>query len=425
VGKDNFKREEIGSYFSEQLQCRICFSTKLETFLDLGVTELADRFSLTSESNITNLRFPLAVNICKTCGWIQLSITVDKHLIYRNDYPYDSRTTETGQKHWASLAIKAVQLFSDSKSQLRVLDIGSNTGALLSEFKRLKMQVLGIDPSVEAAKIAERHGINNFVGFFGKEAINYIKNLGFRPDIVVSTNSFAHIDNLYEWLSGVSEIISESGFLIIECPHVLELIRLNQFDTIYHEHLSYVSLSPLKKLFSGFNFKIFKVEKLPIHGGSIRIYATKQNIEAHGSVNDMIIEENEAGIRNFQTLKNFAKNVECVKRDIRQLLNELCESSKSVGIVSAPAKGMTFFTYCGLRDFEYLGISDKNSLKIGKYAPGTEMIVMSDKELVSKKPDYLLILAWNFKVEIMTNLQKLGFSKKFIIGIPKVEVIDA
>ena len=413
------------SKFKIKNSCRVCGSSDLHKFLDLGLTHLADRFLIDKQEMLNDLKFPLAVNVCGSCGWHQLTVVVDESLMYVENYPYDSRTTETGQKHWAELTIKAISLFERNKNEIKVLDIGSNTGALLSEFKIRGCKVLGIDPSIDACRIAQTFGIDSVVDFFDKTAVNKLIDESFYPDIITSTNSFAHTDDLSSWLSLVERILSPNGVLIIEAPHVLNLFTLNQFDTIYHEHLSYVSLTPLIKLFQSHNLTIFNVEEVDIHGGSIRIFAGKNQNVVNESVAKLASRESELRISNLTFLLDFAKSVEKNRDVLRDFLTNLVKSGKTIGILSAPAKGMTYFSYCGLSQYKILGISDKNPLKINKFAPGTGLRVITDAELIAIAPDYLLILAWNFKNEIISNMVKLGYRNKFIVGVPSLEVIDA
>lgn len=411
--------------YKEQKLCRVCRSSDLRNFLDLGETHLADRFLIDSENVNSDPKFSLCVNVCLSCGWHQLTIVVDRSLMYEENYPYDSRTTETGQKHWSELADKAISLIEPSNNEIKVLDIGSNTGALLTEFKIRGCKVIGIDPSVDASRIAHSFGIDNIIDFFGSTAVSKLIDLGFNPDIITSTNSFAHTDDLSSWLYSVEKILSSQGVLIIEAPHVLNLFTYSQFDTIYHEHLSYVSLTPLIDLFASHNLVIFNVESVDIHGGSIRIFAGKDRKVIGQSVDKIVNKEKEYRIKELDFLLNFAKIVKSNREALREFLKKIEGTGKTFGIVSAPAKGMTYFAYCGLSQFKISGISDKNPLKIGKFAPGTGLRVITDSELVAIAPDYLLILAWNFKKEIIRNMVNLGYRNKFVVGIPSLEVIDA
>ena len=411
--------------YKVQNSCRVCGTNNLEKFLDLGKTHLADRFLFEAQDAINDEKFLLSVNVCMGCGWHQLSIVVDRSIMYEEDYPYDSRTTETGQKHWAKLTDKAISLIQEYDGEIKVLDIGSNTGALLSEFKVRGCKVLGVDPSIGACRIAHTFEIENIVDFFGSTVVDKLTELNFYPDIITSTNSFAHTDDLDSWLYSVERILNPKGVLIIEVPHVLNLFTFNQFDTIYHEHLSYVSLTPLIEFFKSHNLTIFDVESVDIHGGSIRIFAGKNRNIINESVANIVTRERDYRISNLDFLLDFAKKVDRNREALQEFLLKIDKEGKTIGIVSAPAKGMTYFAYCNLSQFEILGISDKNPLKINRFAPGTGLRVITDNELVTMAPDYLLILAWNFKNEIIRNMVKLGFSKKFIVCIPNLEVIDA
>ena len=411
--------------YEDQNTCRVCNSANLRSVLDLGQTHLADGFLEIESKTGTGELFPLILNVCMNCGWHQLSITVNSELLYVNDYPYDSRTTDTGKKHWEDFAKSVVSEFFSNKKNVKVLDIGSNTGALLSEFKEIGCETLGIDPSNDAAEVAYSFGIENLVTFFDESALKQLKMRNFSPDVITSTNSFAHTNDLRNWLKLAEEILTQTGVLVIEAPHALELFQNSEYDTIYHEHLSYLSIAPLVSLFEEMNLPIFHVEKNTIHGGSVRIYASKQNKVVSDSVSSIVDIELASKIFDIDFLDDFAIKVASKRAEIKMLMSELQKKKKRIGVVSAPAKGMTFLSYNDLTDFELIGISDKNPMKIGKYAPGCGLRVVSDEDLLKLEPDYLLILAWNFKDEIMKNLRNMGYRNNFIVGIPDLEIINA
>ena len=411
--------------YEDQNTCRVCNSENLRSVLDLGKTHLADGFFEIESKNGANELFPLILNVCINCGWHQLSITVNPALLYVDDYPYDSRTTDTGRKHWEDFAKSVVTEFFPNKKNVKVLDIGSNTGALLSEFKAIGCETLGIDPSHDAAKVAYGFGIENLEAFFDESVLKQLEMKNFSPDVITSTNSFAHTDDLRNWLKLAEQILINNGVLVIEAPHALELFQNIEYDTIYHEHLSYLSIAPLISLFEEMNLPIFHVEKNKIHGGSVRIYASKRDKVVVGSVSRFVQMELASKIYDIEFLEDFALKVASKKVEIKLLMSELQKNKKRVGVVSAPAKGMTFLSYNDLTDFELIGISDKNPMKIGKYAPGTGLRVVSDEDLLKLKPDYLLILAWNFKDEIIKNLRNMGYRNNFIVGIPDLEIINA
>jgi SAM-dependent methyltransferase len=287
-----------------KLTCRLCKSSDLRLVLDLGQTFLADEFTSFDTISDPDSKFPLAVNSCGNCGWIQTSIVVDPTRLYQMDYPYDSSITKTGQLHWAELAATSGRFFS-GRNDLCSLDVGANVGSLVKEFKNLGFEAFGVDPSDTATKIANSNELRVENAFFNFAfAIERAKS-GKLFDIITATNVFAHIDDLDDWLNGILLILKNKGILIIEVPHVLNLILQNQFDTIYHEHLSYVSIKPLLSYLKKFGLEIFKIEERTIHGGTIRIYICRlDDYEIENSVQEIIIKELECGVDDLKSYRS-------------------------------------------------------------------------------------------------------------------------
>jgi SAM-dependent methyltransferase len=406
----------------EDKDCRLCNSKELEEYLDLGLTPPADRFTALSNKDELEYYFPLKVNICKNCGWHQLSHVVDPKILYQEDYPYDSTVTETGRLHWRNFSTEIAERYNLESDSL-VLDIGSNTGALLQSFVEIGIKVIGIDPSKTATMIAERKGIHTITDFFNKESSDtLIKEYG-KPNVITATNSFAHVDDLQSWIENVDRVLEINGVIIIEAPHLLSLINNLEFDTIYHEHLSYVSVSPLINFFSRYGFEINKVEKQLIHGGSLRMHVSRTGtFQVEQNTIEIIEEEKRSGIYDLKNLSIFADSVVSIKLKLQKILQNIYDSNQTVAIASAPAKGMTLLHYVGIKEKEILAVSDKSHLKIGKFLPGLDLKVVTDKEMLKLKPDFILILAWNFAPEIIKNL-KSEYNNKFIIPIPNPMII--
>ncbi|CAB4820988.1 MAG: methyltransferase domain-containing protein [Actinobacteria bacterium] len=409
----------------EDTDCRLCGSKELILYLDLGELPIADAFTKVPTRGNRDYYFPLKVNICSACGWSQLSHVVDSEILYQRDYPYDSRVTDTGEKHWSAFAEKTIDKYSLNNHDL-VLDIGSNTGALLQQFRSRGIKTVGVDPSKTASDIANQTGISTINDFFNESSSMEILNKYGAPKVITSTNSFAHVDDLVSWMKNVSRILDTNGVLIIESPHILELLRFTQFDTVYHEHLSYISIAPLIPFFKTFGFRIIDVEKQSIHGGSIRIHVSKNSgFETMDSVPEIVREEENFGLRELSRLNDFALAVTLVKTELSQMLLEIRNRGESVAIASAPAKGMTLINYIEIDDNQIASLSDKSDLKIGRYAPGTAMLVETDSQLLALKPDYILILAWNFAPEIMKNLLQGALKRpQFIIPIPRPVIMS-
>lgn len=408
-------------YF-DKLTCRLCKSPELRLVLNLGETFLADEFTSIDNIGDPDSKFPLAVNICRACGWIQTSIVVNPKRLYQMDYPYDSSITKTGQLHWAELASASRQFFFE-REDLRSLDIGANVGSLVKEFENLGFEAFGVDPSDTATKIANSFDLRVENAFFDFALAMEWSQDGRLFDVITATNVFAHVDDLDGWLNGILLLLKNKGILIIEVPHVLNLILQNQFDTIYHEHLSYVSIKPLIAYLNKFGLEIFKIEEKAIHGGSIRIYVGRlMDYEIENSVQEIITKESACGVDELKSLQDFEKRVFETILTFQDFIQKSIELGKSIVAVSAPAKGMTFLNVVGLQSPSLTAISDAATQKIGKYAPGTGVRVVSDEDLAVLEPDIVIVLAWNFAEEIINKIKsKFGKETTFITAIPRLK----
>lgn len=405
-------------------KCRICNEEKLFPYLNLGNTPAADSF--VDEDGLKNVdpTYPLEVCLCENCGISQLNFTVSPSILYKYDYPYESSITFTGREHFYKFAESVVNKLKITNDEL-VIDIGSNVGVLLMGFKENGCRTLGIEPSGNIAKKAIDNGINTINEFISLKLAEKIVNNNGKASVVCITNVFAHIHDLEDFMQAVNVLLSENGTLIIEAPHFLQLVNNLEYDTIYHEHLLYISIKPLNLLFNRFGFSIYDVEEFPIHGGTVRIYVTKNHkIETTQAVKNIIMKENQGGIFIKERLLKFSDDVVNHRHKLRSLLIKLKFEGYNLAGVSAPAKGMTLLNYCGI-DKEVLDfISEKSILKVGRYTPGGHIPVISDEELISRKPDFVLLLAWNFADEIIKNLEKYQLNGgKFIIPIPEPKII--
>jgi len=367
----------------------------------------------------TEDNFPLRVMSCQDCGLAQLDYVVPPEILYCNNYPYDASTAFTAQKHWKNFADETWGALAENNL---VVDIGSNVGVLLQAFKDKGAHVVGVDPAENITKIANAHGIETATGFFNKEIAKTIKNARSQASIITATNVFAHIHNLGDLMKAIDILLEPRGSFIIEAPYFVNLVQQFQYDTIYHEHLSYLSVKPLVKFFKKFDMQVYDVQEKDFHGGSIRVFVSRMGVfPISEAVSDLMKKEENAGIHELVVLNKFAKSVERNRDQLRDLVATLKKSGKSIVAVSAPAKGMTLLNYCGLNK-DYLDfVTEKAKLKIGKFTPGTHLQVLPDSELITRKPDYALLLAWNFADEIIKNLK--DFTGKFIVPIPTPRVV--
>jgi SAM-dependent methyltransferase len=406
------------------LSCRMCGNNNFYKFLDLGFSPPADQFRRKDQLREPDIYYPLEVMMCEDCGLAQLSHVVSPEILYRNDYPYESSTTRTGQVHWSEFASSVVKRFCLGQSDL-VVDIGSNVGVLLSAFRSNGLRVQGVDPAANIVMIAKSNGIETICDFFNEDTVKLIVADKGHASVVTATNVFAHVDDLNSLMLAVSGLLSERGVFIFEAPYFVNLLKHNEYDTIYHEHLSYLSARPLIPFFRKYGMEVFDIEQRDIHGGSFRVYVGREGQWPVSPVVDRLVQaEIEMGIYRQETLFKFSQAVRKNKDDLVWLLRSLKHHGKHIVAVSAPAKGMTLLNYCRLDNDVLDFVTEKSTLKIGRFTPGAHIPVVSDSELLVHQPDYALLLAWNFAEEIMKNLDE--FRKrggKFIIPIPSPRIV--
>ena len=406
------------------MQCRVCHSKDLTKFLDLGFTPPADDFLSPERLKEPETHYPLEVFICNKCSLIQLGYVVPPEILYQNDYPYEMSITKFGVGHFHTFAKEAFSRFGLAKNDL-VIDIGSNVGVLLDGFKEQGAKVLGVDPATNICKIAKSRGIETINDFFNENLARKIVKKYKKAKIVTGTNVIAHIDDHYSLVKGINALLDEKGVFIFEAPYLVNLIENLEYDTIYHEHLSYLSVKPMNILFHKFGMEIFDVQQVDIHGGSLRYFIARKNVyPVSKNVKKFFELEEKKKIYDIKTLNNFSKAVQNNREELIWMLNSLKRKGKRIVGVSAPAKGMTLLNYCKIGPETLDFLTEKARLKIGRYAPGMHIPILSDEELIKQKPDYALLLAWNFADEIMNNLKdykKAG--GKFIIPVPKPRIV--
>ena len=404
--------------------CRICNSGDLQVYIDLGFTPAADSLVHERVLQQPEVHYPLEVCLCNDCGMSQLKYTVPPDILYQHDYPYESSTTRAGREHFFDFAASVVKRFClDSKSL--AVDIGSNVGVLLDGFKSKGCRTLGIEPSANISEIAIGRGIETINDFISPKLASKVVEKYGEASIITATNVFAHIDDLDELMKAVDILIDDKGVFIVEAPHFLKLVNNLEYDTIYHEHLLYVSVRPLNKLFNRFGFEVFDVEEIGIHGGSIRIYISRTGEHSISEAYyDIISREEASSIFDIKRLKKFSKDVELHRSKLNSLLNSLKAEGASLAGVSVPAKGMTLLNYCNIGTNILDFMTEKSRLKIGLFTPGAHIPILSDSALIENQPDYALLLAWNFSDEIMENLKEYREKGgKFIIPIPEPKIV--
>jgi SAM-dependent methyltransferase len=407
------------------MYCRMCKSDNLTQFLDLGFAPPSDQFRRKEQMHEPVLFYPLKVMLCNDCGLAQLSYVVSPEVLYRNDYPYESSVTKTGHLHWSEFAKTTVDYLKLGSNDL-VVDIGSNVGVLLEAFRNNGTRILGVDPASNIALIAQKHGIETINDFFTPDVAEQIVFEKGQATLITGTNVFAHVDDLDTFMKAVEILLNDHGVFIFEAPYFVNLVKNLEYDTIYHEHLSYLSVKPLVPFFRRFGMEVVDVQQRDIHGGSFRVWvarAGKMNVSPE--VDRLIRIEEKMGIHQLEILEKFSQDVQQNRQDLLWLLRQLKHEGKRIAGVSAPAKGMTLLNYSMIGPETLEFISEKSTLKIGRFTPGTHIPVVSDEVMIQEAPDYALLLAWNFAEEIMANLNE--FRKKggkFIIPIPDPHIVE-
>ena len=405
-------------------RCRICKNKKLETILDLGEMPLANAFLDEDQLGQEEIFYPLRVVWCESCGLLQIDEIVPPEILFSN-YVYVSGTSEALRKHFKGLATEVVNDFNLNSESL-VVDIGSNDGTLLKEFKNWSVQVIGVEPAINIAKIAEENGVKTVNYFFSEDTAKKIVKENVKADAVTATNVVAHTNNLDDLLKGIAHLLKDDGVFVIEVPYLVDLLDNVEFDTIYHEHLSYFAVRPLKRLFEAHDLKIIHVERVTIHGGTIRVFVSKKksSYKINESVRQLISLEIEKGLTEIKAYRKFAERVEKLKADLVSLLQKLKSENKKVIGYGAAAKGNTLLNYYHIRPDLMEFIADLSPMKQNKFTPGTHIPVYSPERIYDAKPDYMLVLAWNFADEIMKQQSKFKeMGGQFIVPVPEVRVM--
>lgn len=409
----------------EQDHCRICNSSNLYRYLDLGRAPLANSYLREEELALPEFIEELTLQVCTDCGLSQLTKVVEPDLMFRN-YLYVSSTTQTFRDHCAEMASTLCARAGATKGEL-VIDIASNDGCLLSKFQAVGMTVLGVDPAVNLAKEANDSGVHTLCTYWSAEvARDIVKQFG-RPKIITATNVFAHVDDVHGFLKAVGECLAPKGIFVAEFPYLLDFIEKNEFDTTYHEHLSYIAISPMQKLVRMHGFELFDVEYFKdLHGGTVRVYVARAgDFPVSPNVQTFVARENEFGLANPAPYESFARRIQGNKTRLRKLLNDLSGAGKSIWAYGASAKGNTLTTCFEIGSSLIPVVIDDNPKKWGFYTPGSHMRITNVDELARSKVDYLLLLAWNFQAEIMRRCRTAKYKGDFIIPVPNVNIIHS
>lgn len=404
--------------------CRFCGTPLQNMVADLGVSPLANTFLNTAQLNQQETFYPLRVYVCERCFLVQIEEFESPDHIF-SDYAYFSSYSDTWLEHARRYVDMAVERFTLTEAS-QVIEIASNDGYLLQYFVAKGIPSLGIEPAGNVAAVAVKKGISSLVDFFEKKMACQLVAQGIQADLIVGNNVLAHITRLNDFVKGMKTLLKPEGVVTLEFPHLLRLMTENQFDTIYHEHFSYFSLITAERLLARHNLRIFDLEELPTHGGSLRLYACHaedcskyQNL----NVEHLRDQEEAAGLKNLETYLSFAEKVKETKRNLLEFLISAKRQRKSVVAYGAPAKGNTLLNYCGIRsDFiEYT--VDRSPHKQRHFLPGTHIPIYYPDKIRETRPDYVLILPWNLKDEIIEQMSYIREWKgQFLVPIPEVKI---
>ena len=404
--------------------CRFCDESLKHIFLDLGKSPLSNSFLKEEMLNQSEKFYPLCVYVCEKCLLVQLPEFENPQNIF-GDYAYFSSYSDSWLKHSKDYVNMILKRFNFKKNS-RVVEIASNDGYLLQYFKEKNIPILGIEPAENVAKVAVQKGIPTLIKFFGTDTAKELVRQEKSADLIIGNNVLAHVPNLNDFVEGLKIFLKPEGIITMEFPHLLNLIKYVQFDTIYHEHFSYYSLLTVEKVFSSHGLTIFDVEEISTHGGSLRIYvkhSENNSIPISKNIQELLKKEKDFGLENILTYKSFMTKVEIIKKNLKEFFISSKNDGKKIVCYGAAAKGNTLLNYCGIGLDLIDYVVDRNPHKQELFLPGTHLPIKSPEEVKKTKPDFLVILPWNLKKEIMEQMSFIReWEGKFVVPIPEVKI---
>jgi SAM-dependent methyltransferase len=407
--------------------CRACAAPLERVFIDLGMSPIANAMRKPSQSGDAELFFPLRTFVCGRCKLVQIEDVQGREVHFHGDYMYFSSYSTSWLRHAEAYVTMMVDRFHLASTD-RVVEVASNDGYLLQYFKARGIPVLGIDPAANCAEVARRrHGIHTLTRFFGVDLARELVREGNSADVITANNVLGHVPDLNDFVAGLKILLKPAGVVTIEFPHLLRLIEANYFDTIYHEHFSYLSLLAIERLFARHALAVFDLEELQTHGGSLRVFVghSEARVQSSERVQAFRDREANAGLDDLRAYADFADAVRATKRKFLKLLLELKDSGARIAGYGAPAKGNTLLNYCGVRSDILDYTVDANPHKQGLSLPGTSIQVFSPDRIFETKPDFVLVLPWNIKDEILTQLAGVrNWGARFILPLPVPTIVD-
>lgn len=406
--------------------CRHCGTALAHTFCDLGMSPLANSYRSPADANATEAFYPLHVFVCESCFLVQLPEAASPESIF-SDYAYFSSYSQSWLAHaeaYTREMIGRLELGSSST----IVEIASNDGYLLQYFVKAGIPVLGVEPAANVAAHAQAKGIPTRVTFFGSDVARQLRSEGIAADLLLGNNVLAHVPALDDFVEGLRILLTPNGVITMEFPHLLQLMRQTQFDTIYHEHFSYFSFLAVERVFAAHGLRLFDVTELPTHGGSLRIFGCHDRDVSHPTTEHAIglkRREQEAGLDGLAAYRDFADRVKRVKRNLLRFLIDAKDQGKTVVGYGAPAKGNTLLNYCGVRTDLIDYTVDLSPHKQGRLLPGVHIPIAAPDRIRDTRPDYVLILPWNLKDEIVRQMADVrSWGGRFVVPIPELEIVE-
>ena len=408
---------------AESVYCRFCNTKLSQSFSDLGMTPLCESFVPADKVNQAEAFYPLHAYVCGSCFLVQLEDYVGPEHIF-TEYAYFSSYADSWLQH-ARRYVTDMQENMGINADSFVMELASNDGYLLQYFVEDGIPCVGIEPAANVAQVAIDKGVPTRVDFFNEDYARSLADEGLYADLLLGNNVLAQVPNLNSFVKGMKIILKQEGFITMEFPHLMRLMEENQFDTIYHEHFGYFSLLAVSNIFEFHGLRLFDVEELPTHGGSVRIYACHKDSarQPTSRLSDLLALEKRAGFNKLETYKGFAEQVKETKRKLLTFLIEAKRAGKSIAGYGAPGKGNTLLNYCGIgTDFISYTV-DRNPYKQGMFLPGSRIPIYHPDKIRETRPDYVLILPWNFKEEIMEQMADIkSWGGQFVVPIPETKV---
>ncbi len=406
------------------MTCRHCKSDQLHQFVDLGFQPPSNAYRLKDQLKHEETHFPLRVNICAKCFLAQTEDYTSREDLFDEEYAYFSSTSTSWLKHAEEYSKKIISRLQLGQKSF-VVEVACNDGYLLKNFKNTNIECLGVEPTLGTANAAKALGIEVIEEFFGQNLSHQICSSHKKADLIIANNVYAHVPNINDFTLGIKNLLADDGVVTLEFPHLLNLIKEKQFDTIYHEHFSYFSLHTVKKIFEAFELKVFDVEILSTHGGSLRVYGCHMasNQKTSITVIDLLKAETAYGLTSLATYLGFQSEIEIVKNKFLETLIKIKNENKTIVGYGAAAKGNTLLNYAGVKKDLLPVVFDASKAKQGKYLPGSHIPILSVEKVLEHPTDFILIIPWNIKTEIISQLKGIVDDQvQFLTAIPSMEV---